>query len=200
MSTIRTSFLVMLIFSLSFSALGPVRTDALDSRKASRRLSNQQAPSYQPTIKESDQHHILLEFSVPTYWIENLSGADKDYQQIHFPGNRWTDDPGKPQLPMVSVLVGIPRGAGLDLQIVQDDDIRLPGNYLLPPAASPVAGQGDLVELEKYSAIQLFLQVERPAGSAPFFLSFPIHSLGRQPDPVPQPGGQHQVFLPGCRL
>ncbi len=88
----------------------------------------------------SDDRGITLQFSAPTYQVENLSLNGQNFQKLVIPNAELSGDIGKPQLPVVSILLGVPAGAQFDLQVVQDDSRSLPLNISLPPVLESQAG------------------------------------------------------------
>jgi hypothetical protein len=81
---------------------------------------------------------VRLSWRSPGYTVridESLEGAAT--QVIELPGVSQASQPGKPQLPVVTALVGVPAQADVQLVIRSQESQRLSGVYRLAPAASP---------------------------------------------------------------
>jgi hypothetical protein len=101
--------------------------------------SNPSRPSLQ--LLQSNTAGVILDLSVPDYNpVADLMMTTAD-QQLSFPGYEFANDPGKPQLPLITTLVGVPPDARLEMQIVMDDAQLLPGSFRVPAAPTPVAVQ-----------------------------------------------------------
>ena len=87
-------------------------------------------------VIRSDEHGLLLELVVPDYTLS----AD----QIIVPGADRLAEPGRPELPKFSALIGIPAEGTVAVQVVQDEAQLVRGQPSIAPAPSPVLSAGDL--------------------------------------------------------
>ena len=88
-------------------------------------------------IVRSDEHGLVLDVYAPVYAIETQVPAAIDYQQLKVPGFEVTTEPGKPQLPRWTALIGVPTGAQVEVHVLSDESEPLAGKFNLPPAPSP---------------------------------------------------------------
>lgn len=96
------------------------------------------------SLVSSDSQSVILDYVSPEYRLEEITLNGSPYQRFSFPDSEFSSEPGNPQVPQVSTLIGIPPGASLELRILQDDVKSLPGRYNLPPAPRPAPLTGDL--------------------------------------------------------
>jgi hypothetical protein len=95
-------------------------------------------------VLRSDQHGLVLELATPSYTLEAAAAVNGDYQVLGANGLLTSDDPGKPQLPHLTTMLGIPPGADVSVHVLTDDQVTLPGRYHLVPAPSPAPVKDDL--------------------------------------------------------
>jgi hypothetical protein len=90
-------------------------------------------------LLQSNTTGVVLDLSIPDYSpVANLMLAAAD-QQLSLPGYEFINDPGKPQLPLVTSLIGVPPDARLEMQIVLDNAQLLPGVFRVPAAPTPAS-------------------------------------------------------------
>ena len=126
------TFLSMIAFMLSAPFSSRVSMEFNNSLPAVTRLLS------------SDNSGITLQFSAPNYSLESVAQAGQDFQKLVVPNAEISTDVGKPQLPVVSALVGVPAGVQVDLLILQDDAQSLSLDFSLPPALEREAGASPL--------------------------------------------------------
>jgi hypothetical protein len=95
-------------------------------------------------VIHSSQDGIVLEMNAPWYRVEQISLPSGRYDSISIPGSDATSRPGEPQLPVLSALIGVPAEAEILLEIQENVQVRIPGNYNLLPVPSPVRPETDL--------------------------------------------------------
>lgn len=110
-------------------------------------FSQQPVASAQPALQKgsstplrvlrSDEHGLLLELDSQDYRIEQIQLAGKQYDRLNLPSASFTIQPGAPQLPQVSALIGVPPQAGLRVNILSEDLRPVTGRYRLPPSPAP---------------------------------------------------------------
>jgi uncharacterized membrane protein len=88
-------------------------------------------------VIESDQTGITLQLDTPAYEIDSLALPIGSFDQISIPASEWMAEPGKPRLPMVSALIGIPPNAQVTVRILFDQPVILQGSFSLAPAPEP---------------------------------------------------------------
>jgi hypothetical protein len=122
-------FLLALIFIFPPS----YQTSAITPPLSLSRLSLQ--------LIQSNTAGVVLDLSIPDYTpVADLMMTVAD-RQLSLPDYEFANDPGKPQLPLVTTLVGVPPDARLEMQILADDARLLPGSFRVPAAPTPVSIQ-----------------------------------------------------------
>lgn len=125
--------LVMLV-SLSRFEIAP----AMDER-----LNQVDAPGAQVRVLRSDENGLWLEVSSQGYRFEPVELDGAVYDRLVLANASYTSEPGAPQLPMLSVLIGVPAQAEVRLRVIADEAQLLPGKRRLPPAPTPVPPEED---------------------------------------------------------
>jgi len=95
-------------------------------------------------IVQSDLDGLVLEMNAPGYQFHKVSLSIGVNDRLSVQGADTTAEPGNPQVPVLSALIGVPPEAEIHIEIISDQSIRIPGTYLLSPAPSPVRLEGDL--------------------------------------------------------
>lgn len=94
-------------------------------------------------IIRSDQTGVVLELTTPTYTVQTHQSQhegtpfDLWNQRLVVPGTETTVEPGKPQVPMVSTLLGVPPDAHITTQVIAADSVVLAEQVSLAPAPRP---------------------------------------------------------------
>jgi hypothetical protein len=89
-------------------------------------------------IIESDQGHLLLELSLPPFDLETVVHDGVSYQRLEVPGWSSWGEPGYPQLPMLSVPLGLPWPGEPQVSLVEVESQLIQVDRLYPaPALSP---------------------------------------------------------------
>ena len=95
----------------------------------------------QLNVLESTRDGIVFELKAPGYTVNEINNGRNPLSEIGITGAVKTSEIGKPQLPMVSALIGIPANASLELISLDDQtsQINRDLNIVLVPqiAASP---------------------------------------------------------------
>jgi hypothetical protein len=92
-----------------------------------------QAHSNQASVLEATDSEIFIEFATDDFSIESVVHGGESFSRVTAPGYVWTTEPGKPRLPMDGVLVGVPFGADVRLDVVSAEGEGL-GPALVEPA------------------------------------------------------------------
>lgn len=72
-------------------------------------------------VLQSDTSRVVLELELSRYDVREQNVGGVTYAVFAIPGLGHTNEPGKPQLPILGALVGIPPGAEPSLKILADD-------------------------------------------------------------------------------
>jgi hypothetical protein len=71
----------------------------------------------QTTVVISDDHSIIINYSVPELKVKSLTNNAGAFFRISIPGHVTSSDPGKPELPVFSRLITIPDGSDFSIKI-----------------------------------------------------------------------------------
>jgi hypothetical protein len=96
------------------------------------------------SVLESDTTGIIFEVSISNYSIDLKTLSLGTFHKITIPNTTPSNDPGKPQLPVVSSVIGLPPNSTPSLEILYDDAISLPGFFSIMPAPYPTNLPGSL--------------------------------------------------------
>ncbi len=94
-----------------------------------------------PTVEASNERGITLSWTPPPYALTVLetgdeTEADQLYSQLQIPGTVPSGEPGQPQLPAYTTLIGLPESGSASLQIIAVSRERV--NLPHPPVPAPV--------------------------------------------------------------
>jgi hypothetical protein len=98
-----------------------------------------------PRVLETSDDEILVELATDDYSLEEVVHGGESYYRVRVPLYGSTTEPGLPKLPRKGVLLGVPFGAELSLEVVSLETEAL-GPYRIEPA--PVEG---IVSDEEFS-------------------------------------------------
>ncbi len=98
------------------------------------------AASDQPALEilQSDSHGLLVELSASNYTVEQKTVDGLTFDQLDVPGYSLTAEPGVPQLPVKGLMIGVPAGAEVQVNILEDDTVALAGQFNLAAAPWPL--------------------------------------------------------------
>jgi hypothetical protein len=91
-----------------------------------------------------DDEQVILELATPDYTLTPVDLSIGKFDRLTAPDRAYTDRAGYPQMPLQGFAVGVPPGARVELEILSDDVVQLPGSYRLSPAPEPAPLTGDL--------------------------------------------------------
>ena len=139
------SALMPFVFIIS-NFIGAISQPAkVSANQESLHLTNGESqPTGYPILLQSDVNGVRFEYETPDFQIENLALPTGLYHQIQLPNASATSAPGYPQLPLISVLVGVPPDALVSLTTNPGEEVQLEGTYDLAPAPSPLPLESDL--------------------------------------------------------
>jgi len=85
-------------------------------------------------VLRSDETGMVLAVDTPLYSLSSALEAGATFDRLAVPGADLTAQPGEPELPVFRALIGVPPGAQVEIRLLTDQVVSLPGRYTLPPA------------------------------------------------------------------
>ncbi|MFN8453777.1 MAG: C25 family cysteine peptidase [Anaerolineae bacterium] len=95
--------------------------------------------TYQPFIV-SDQNGLTLTWSPPAYTLNTIQIDGNDYSRLELPLTSLSGQPGYPQLPVYTGLIGLPPGSDANLEVIEikRETVSLPHLPLPVPLPQPI--------------------------------------------------------------
>src|SRR5512138_2045804 len=75
----------------------------------------------QARLIQSDTNRLVVEIDIAQYSVRERRLDGRLFSVLSIPGIGNSSEPGKPDLPVKGVMLGIPAGAQAQLRILQDD-------------------------------------------------------------------------------
>ena len=110
--------------------------------KGTPHVSGEQRAGLQ--LLESSANGVVLQLAVPEYSLEPVALPEGSFQRLKLPGAALTSEPGKPELPVYSTMLGVPADARLELRVLNDAPVTLGEHVWLAPAVQPARTTADL--------------------------------------------------------
>ena len=136
------------------------------------------------SIIESNENHTLVHVLIPGMWVDTIMGPDGNiYQVLEVPDYATTNDVGKPELPAIRGLLGIPDNADVSM-IPQVFATQILDNYYVWPHQEPVP-IGEEWQFEKdeefYNSDSWFPEEHREVGEPGIFKYYTVENVGYVP-------------------
>ncbi|UCG61032.1 MAG: T9SS type A sorting domain-containing protein [Candidatus Zixiibacteriota bacterium] len=124
--TLKSAILLLTLF-----VLGTVATAFADSNWVPLNGANgAQKPS--AVVLTSNESETVIRFSVYGFWSREVVEDGVTYQALKFPGYATILDIGKPALPVISEMVGIPGSANVSVSVIDYKEQVLSGYNVYP--------------------------------------------------------------------
>jgi hypothetical protein len=94
-------------------------------------------------VLDSEDSEILIELATDDYSLESVEIGGESFVRVRAPRCDHTDDAGLPLLPRQAVLIGVPFGARLSLEVVSTETENLGLHRVEPSPAEEFFGEGD---------------------------------------------------------
>lgn len=98
-------------------------------------------------ILEAGEGHLLLELTLPALDVQTIMHDGLPYQRVSIPGWSHWGQPGYPQLPMLSVPLGMPWPGEPQVSIVEADSQVITVDRLYPAPALGLGGSDEAPEI-----------------------------------------------------
>ena len=131
----KRNLFLLLVASIIFS--GSLQTSA-------QAPVNEDQPVPGLRLVQENADSLIFEINTPEYEInaQALSGIPTHHIQI--PGYQTLAQAGSPELPFVSALINVPPQAKIEVRVLAQDSVPLPGPFNIHPAPSPAPLEDDL--------------------------------------------------------
>ncbi len=121
------------------------------------------------TVIESDQSKLVLEITVPGMVVTEVEENGEIYHKLQLNYNQNTHDVGKPELPMINEIIGIPDNQKVKVRILEETSTTLSG-YNVYPLQTPLK---DKEISQKFDIDSDFYNSENSYPEANVFLANP---------------------------
>jgi hypothetical protein len=123
----RLLFYVTVLTVLSFSTM---------AQKAWVGFTSDIPGTPQVLVEEQDQSKVVLDITISGMYVAEYTQEGRTFQRLELIEDRNTKDIGKPELPMISELIGLPGNQLVRVNILKKESIKL-SNYLIYPFQTP---------------------------------------------------------------
>jgi len=89
-------------------------------------------------VLKSDDFETIIKFTIPGIEVKDIIEGTETFQSLRFPDYYTTLEVGKPQLPVISELVGIPPSSNFKVSVIDSTVITLEEKYNVYPFQKPV--------------------------------------------------------------
>nr|NQU91639.1 hypothetical protein [Bacteroidota bacterium] len=88
------------------------------------------------TVSHSDQNLLILDILINGIWLEKVQKDGHTFDRISVGDNQTTMEIGRPELPMINEIVGIPDNCNIKAVLLDQETINL-GEHLIFPFQTP---------------------------------------------------------------
>lgn len=106
------------------------------SQKSWVPFTSQQPLQHEITILSSDRSGLILEVTIPGMFSEVVSNENMTFERITLDENSTTKDVGRPELPTLHELIGIPGNQKMTVTILESETMKFEG-YTIYPFQTP---------------------------------------------------------------
>jgi hypothetical protein len=117
---------------LIFSILAILLSFISFSQKSWVPLTSEQPLQSNIAILSSDRSGLLLEVTIPGLFSEVITHEEMTFQCITLDDNRTTKEVGRPELPMLHKLIGIPGNQKIRVSVLSMETKKLQGYFIYP--------------------------------------------------------------------
>ncbi|MFP4470585.1 MAG: C25 family cysteine peptidase, partial [Bacteroidales bacterium] len=86
----------------------------------------------QVTLQESDRAGVVFDVKITGMYSEDITSEKQNFQRISLLENKTTKDVGRPELPMLHELVGIPGNQKVKVTVLEIETMKLSGYHIYP--------------------------------------------------------------------
>lgn len=126
-------------FLLSLLPLAALFVFSGHAARAGAGADSQTSPDTGLVVLESTSDSMLIELRAPAPTFETITENDQQFDLVALDDSyQWTEIAGRPQLPVRYTLLGIPNLATVQVEVLEVDEERLPGHFVVYPVPERV--------------------------------------------------------------
>lgn len=110
--------------------------------------SSQLITTPQIEIVQADRDTILLKVDIPSYELTEEIHNGRKYHKLSLPETGHTTQPGTPQLPILSAILGVPPSAEISVRVLETETQTQPASYQLLPVPIPQSIDDTAIHLD----------------------------------------------------
>lgn len=95
-------------------------------------FTSQQPLQHEINILSSDRSGVILEVNIPGMFSEIITNENMIFERITLDDNRTTKEVGRPELPMLHELIGIPGNQKMSVTILESETMKFDGYHIYP--------------------------------------------------------------------
>ncbi|RLD53465.1 MAG: hypothetical protein DRJ05_16415, partial [Bacteroidetes bacterium] len=88
------------------------------------------------TIVDQNENQLILEVSIKGMYVSEVTESEQNFQRLELIPFRTTKEIGRPELPMLSEVIGIPDNKIVEVEILEQESIKL-SDYFIYPFQTP---------------------------------------------------------------
>ncbi len=88
-------------------------------------------------VFEEGMNSVLIDMTLAGMNVQNITAGGKNYQLISIPQSNWSDEVGKPKLPIIRAIIRIPTDSAVDVSIEEEKQVNY-DNYNIYPVGRKV--------------------------------------------------------------
>ena len=100
-----------------------------------------QAVSGEPRLVSSGPEGVVVEISARDYGLRRVVLDGRAFDRVDLPGAVWSPEPGAPAVPVRGLLLGVPHGAEVSVEVVDAAYDEVPGVDLMPVPETQFVGR-----------------------------------------------------------
>ncbi len=102
------------------------------------------AVSSEPRLVSYGPEGVVVEISAREYRLRRVVLDGRAFDRVDLPGAVWSPEPGTPAVPVRGLLLGVPHGAGVSVEVVDAAYDEVPDVDLMPVPEAQFVGREDL--------------------------------------------------------
>ena len=118
--------------SFTLSLLAMVLSISLLAQKTWVGFSSDDAQLPEITLQEQTVDQVVLSVDISGMYVTELNQDDQNFQRLELIPNQTTKEVGRPELPMLNELIGIPGNRIASVEVISMQTVKLEGYHIYP--------------------------------------------------------------------